>query len=63
MTLEIAQFEAQFLRKQTLKVGVELGEPVGEPVTDLAPSISEPTETGTGSRVSPKSAKNRLVLV
>ncbi len=30
------------------------GEPVGEPVTDLAPSISEPTETGTGSKVSPK---------
>ncbi|MCY1181088.1 hypothetical protein D9M73_215730 [compost metagenome] len=33
------------------------GEPVGEPVIDLAPPISEPTETGTGSSVRPKKCK------
>ncbi|SSS41126.1 Uncharacterised protein [Acinetobacter baumannii] len=33
------------------------GDPVGEPVTDLAPSMREPTDTGTGSSVSPKKCK------
>lgn len=38
--------------RQTLKSWRRAaGEPVGEPVTDLAPSMREPTETGTGSRL------------